>query len=156
MIFMEGSHFESHLGHWLFLLRFWFFIPSVHISHSRFLQHVFLSLFVGYPTAWHCTVWFANSIAKKTTVKMNVWCQYHTTHSVLVLAADFTFHRSVCTCPSDHMVVTFILLHCLVRKLVCVIGNEGMSLLSLLDMHQENTQIIMQSIFNPLALEMDI
>jgi hypothetical protein len=146
MIFMclEGSHFESHLGHWLFLLRFWFFIPSVHFSYSCFLQHVFLSLFVGYSTIWHCTVWAADSITKKTTVKITIWCQYHTAHSVLVLAAVCTFHWSVCTCPSDHMLVTFILFHCPVRKLVLATGNKGMLLVSLLDMHQENTQSILQ------------
>jgi len=141
---LEGSYFEYHLGHGLFLLRLWFFIPNVHFSQSCFLQHVFLSLFVDYPTVWHCTVWAADSITKKTTVKMNIWCQYHTAHLVLVLAADCTFHWSVCTCPSDHMVVMFIMFHCPVRKLVSAIGNKGMSLVSLLVMHQENTQSILQ------------
>lgn len=146
MIFMclEGSHFESHLGHWLFLLRFWFFIPIVHFSHICFLHHVFCLLFVGYLTVWHCTVWAADSIAKKTTVKINILCQYHTAHLVLVVAADCIFHWSVCTCPSVRVVVMFILFHCPVRKLVSAIGNRGMSLVSLLDVHQENTQSILQ------------
>jgi len=34
--------------------------------------------------------------------------------------------------------------HCPVRKLVSAIGNKGMSLVSLLVMHQENTQSILQ------------
>lgn len=142
--YLEGSHFESQLGHWQFLLRFWFFIPSVHFSHICFFQHVFHLLFVRCPTAWHCTFWAADSIAKKTAVKINIWCQYHTAHLVLAVAAGRTFHWSVCTCPSDHMVVMFILFHCPVRKLLPATGNKGMSLASFLDMHQENTQSILQ------------